>query len=1272
MGLLRRDRPHEKSRRLRELFSPRVESGTTAAGKASTPPMQTPTETETQKQTPTQKTGSAKQAPGKPVSKKPVQRTSPKSPAKSPAKSTAKSASKPASKPTTQTSTPVCNSPLASPTDPLPVIVLQKTHSMGSPPRLSLADFDGEQAEPPAELPRPPAEIKHYATLPLQQSHNSSSLLHRDASAPSLTRPHLTRQQRSHSYGALDDRQSQEEAEPSPARHSHQFTRETARASSFSEVSKSKSKTSTNAQRDFNTPARAATAARDMGHTPHAPHTPHTPHSTSRSIHLHHLDTSPRHTTSTSHCNFSPTLTKALLPSPLSISKSRHSTDFSSLPSTSKDKDPTSPSPIHKRNSTSKKGLKLLTASHDLSSSSLTSQNTPPHPFLTASVSSTLDTPRSTNTFLLQKEECALNVEIDNSFQLHDVSYSSDRKNSEFHSIFKDTAGISPNERLISEVNCALSRDILLQGKMYITDHNVCFNSNILGWVSCVIIPFKDVVQLKKKSTVGIFPNGIVIDTLHSKYRFASFISRDVTFDLITNIWNQIILGRRYRGVQATSNSDFNTDTDSDDDDSNSDGSNSDDLSSVSSTSPSALSTDVTSQEEPSIKHTPTSDSLGPLHHSPTNPNYTPANGEKKIIDHIFNAPLGHVIDILYGPDTAMFISVLKAQKAYDIKDVQPLLSPTKKRQYSYTKPLNGGHIGPSKTRCNVIETLDHSDLNQYVKIVQLSKTPDVPSGNNFSVKSTFIFNWASNNTTHLSIYLTVQWSGKSWIKGAVEKGTFDGVPADSKLLIGEVEKFLSIEKYTNHAKAVASSSTPSSATITSSAAKSSAATTSTKHKPAGKWSALPNTSPLTHAPTTPTIAKEKDEKIIDQNVSLPAPLGVVFQLLFGDNTSYMKNVITTQKNINLSAIPKFNNNTREYSYTKPLNNSLGPKQTKCLIQEIIEHQDFNSYCLVKQIVKTPDVPSGNNFSVQTRIYLSWGSNNTTNFTAITNIVWTGKSFLKGAIEKGSIDGQKSSNQYLIQSLNRSIKSIINASAAASANAASSSSSSKKKQNKKSLKVETKLELETPVEIPQETMAPAPSSSPSLISTILSLLPPTQFSLKYQVGLVFLFVILYSLISPLFHHKPSYDIEMVKSGRLVVDGAEYNLVPSLRTLYDVYEDNLNNNHKKKGKLPLIKHKDVNVIINAENNIWDWLNDRGNDTLHPKPSNYESHNWANELEHHKLQQLENAINIAEDELTQMKSKLHTFKNLELQENNHFHWSDLQDSNSIPDLDPAPYL
>jgi hypothetical protein len=52
-----------------------------------------------------------------------------------------------------------------------------------------------------------------------------------------------------------------------------------------------------------------------------------------------------------------------------------------------------------------------------------------------------------------------------------------------------------------------------------------------------LVIPFSDIKLIERKNTALVIPNAIGISTRTEKYTFASFISRDTTFDVMSNIW---------------------------------------------------------------------------------------------------------------------------------------------------------------------------------------------------------------------------------------------------------------------------------------------------------------------------------------------------------------------------------------------------------------------------------------------------------------------------------------------------------------------------------------------------------------------------------------------------------------------------------------------------------------------------------------------------------------------------------------------------------------
>lgn len=775
---------------------------------------------------------------------------------------------------------------------------------------------------------------------------------------------------------------------------------------------------------------------------------------------------------------------------------------------------------------------------------------------------------------------------------LKGVEFASNKKNSEYHSIFKDS-GLNPDERLIVEHSCALSRDILVQGRLFISNCHLAFHSNILGWVTSIIIPFKDIVQIEKKSTAAIFPNAIAIDTLNSKYLFASFRSRDSTYDEIVDIWNQIVLNRRMRRKADTNvESDDDSELDSDD---YMDSENSDD-------EVNSISADRATISSVGDESASTSDLLmiGPTKHEPTEAIYSPSSNEKLINDSVIQAPLGKVVNIVFGDDTKYLESILKTQKNYDISEIPPIID-SKKRDYSYTKPISGS-IGPSKTKCLITETVDSYDLNNYVQITQNTKNPDVPSGNSFYVKTVYLMSWGPNNSTNLKVYLSIEWTGKSWIKGAIEKGTVDGVTDTTKTLIAEVNKYAahSVDRKMRRRQ---SKTEDASDDIDE------------------ETSTLPQMEPSKHEPTDARIEKGKNDTVICENVNIPAPLGTVFQLLFGNDTSYMKRITEKQNNFDLSEIPKFIDNTREYKYTKRLNNSLGPKQTKCFIVENIEIMDLNSHIVVEQITKTPDVPSGGSFTVHTKFYLSWDENNTTNISVITSIVWTGKTFLKGAIEKGSIDGQKSSTKVLIDEL----RDII-----------SSAGSGRKKSRRKKGSRKSVSSLESK---PVDTLADNPSQHDEdggIIATMLSKIMDFDItSLKGMLTIAISLVFMVWFFRLIFHSRSTNQMHLIRPGRIVIDGAEFNYAPSLQTLYDLYEDDVRGSKNRAAR-----YFGDTILGQSESQLWDWVHDRGNDTIY-MDSDSDDYRCAQRdinIDNHKYQDLVETIKVAELQVEEMKKLL----------------------------------
>ncbi|XP_071070373.1 GRAM domain-containing protein 2A isoform X3 [Dasypus novemcinctus] len=108
------------------------------------------------------------------------------------------------------------------------------------------------------------------------------------------------------------------------------------------------------------------------------------------------------------------------------------------------------------------------------------------------------------------------------------------KNNQQYHKLFKDI----PLEEVVLKVcSCALQRDLLLQGRLYISPNWLCFHASLFGKDIKVVIPVVSVQMIKKHKMARLLPNGLAITTNTSqKYVFVSLLSRDSVYDMLRRV----------------------------------------------------------------------------------------------------------------------------------------------------------------------------------------------------------------------------------------------------------------------------------------------------------------------------------------------------------------------------------------------------------------------------------------------------------------------------------------------------------------------------------------------------------------------------------------------------------------------------------------------------------------------------------------------------------------------------------------------------------------
>ncbi|XP_070548700.1 protein Aster-B-like isoform X4 [Ptychodera flava] len=101
---------------------------------------------------------------------------------------------------------------------------------------------------------------------------------------------------------------------------------------------------------------------------------------------------------------------------------------------------------------------------------------------------------------------------------------------------------VPDSERLVVDYSCALQKDILVHGRLYLTQNWVCFYANIFRWETCITIKCREITAITKEKTARVIPNAIQICTDTEKYFFTSFGSRDKSFMILFRLWQNALL----------------------------------------------------------------------------------------------------------------------------------------------------------------------------------------------------------------------------------------------------------------------------------------------------------------------------------------------------------------------------------------------------------------------------------------------------------------------------------------------------------------------------------------------------------------------------------------------------------------------------------------------------------------------------------------------------------------------------------------------------------
>ncbi|XP_023129826.1 GRAM domain-containing protein 2B-like isoform X2 [Amphiprion ocellaris] len=105
------------------------------------------------------------------------------------------------------------------------------------------------------------------------------------------------------------------------------------------------------------------------------------------------------------------------------------------------------------------------------------------------------------------------------------------KRNKSFHKLFPE---IPEEENLTHTFTCALQKEVLYHGKLFVSENHVCFHSSVLLKDTKVVIPLSSVREVKKHNSA------LSVLSIHSadgeKYSFVSLRNREMCCKLLHSI----------------------------------------------------------------------------------------------------------------------------------------------------------------------------------------------------------------------------------------------------------------------------------------------------------------------------------------------------------------------------------------------------------------------------------------------------------------------------------------------------------------------------------------------------------------------------------------------------------------------------------------------------------------------------------------------------------------------------------------------------------------
>eukprot|EP00158_Paraphelidium_tribonemae_P008421 Partr_v1_DN28574_c2_g1_i8_m73963 putative transcription factor SipA3 len=368
-----------------------------------------------------------------------------------------------------------------------------------------------------------------------------------------------------------------------------------------------------------------------------------------------------------------------------------------------------------------------------------------------------------------------------------------EKRNEEMRSVMKDLAA---EEVFIDSYPVTLMQDKPLLGRLYFTQHYVCFYSNILSFVTAFKIPVSDVLSIDKETEDQAHYVTIKTGT-NSIYKLKPLNGDELRLygSLNTIVWNE--KGDNSLPVQELFDSIYENykhmprkqPT-------------------VEDEAPVKMSRATKSASPPSKNLTtqPSGDEIGDATDEPWPADVEAPSSEVKCgckdhwekveADFVFEVPASKVYKVIWESD---FLTELRKENGdWDVVLGEWSSDPQPQREMKWTLAINNPMVKQKETECVEVQKILKRDEHLCYIVEHTAKTVNMPYGDSFQTCARYCITYISKTSSRLVITIGITWFKSPFVKAIIKKEAMKGLSDSCQMFMNKTKAALMANSVTS------------------------------------------------------------------------------------------------------------------------------------------------------------------------------------------------------------------------------------------------------------------------------------------------------------------------------------------------------------------------------------------------------------------------------------------------------------------------------------------